>query len=228
MIKHLNFKILNLILKFKRYYTELKGLIMNEILLDSKGQPLPPKRPSTRKKVEKNEMDMWTRLKNPTGTIFLPEILKAVSKESLKEDKIKLLRIWTQRGTVIVGKGYTKNYELLCIFLECVYAPYLKFDLPDTKPPYKENEAKSYNDVSITLYTAIKKLKYFAENPDKITNRVKRENIYIQTLENLFVDEAELFFMMTSKKINNKVYPTLNKELFKEAFPNLNLWKTIG
>lgn len=197
---------------------------MTDVKLDANGQPLPVRK-STRNKDPKPQMDMWTRLKNPTGTIFLPEILKAVSKEKLEEDRVKMLVLWVQRGIVIQNTNYTKNYEVLYALMECLYSPKVIFDLPSGKPPYKENEALSYNDVSLTLYTGIRKIKQFAENPDKVANKVKRENIFIEMLEKLYKDEAELFLMMVNKKLDARVYPNINKELFKKCFPNINLWK---
>ena len=143
-----------------------------------------------------------------------------------------------QRGILIQNTNYTKNYEVLYALMECLYSPKVIFDLPSGKPPYKENEALSYNDVSLTLYTGIRKIKQFAENPDKVANKVKRENIFIEMLEKLYKDEAELFLMMVNKKLDARVYPNVNKELFKKYsfcltfltwksafFENVTLWR---
>ena len=216
--KHYIYKQCKLITtKLKTLWNIIK---MTDIKLDETGKPVTPRK-STRKTAEKTEMDMWTRLKNPTGTIYIVEILKAASKEKLEEDKIKMIRIWMNRGGVDEGTGLTKNATLFKGVMECLYDPRVIFDLPAGKPPYLVNEAMSYNDVSNTLFKAIRKVKLFAENSAKVTNTMKRENLFIQQLETMYKDEAELFIMMVNKKLDAKVYPTITEDLCRKIFPNV-------
>lgn len=178
--------------------------------LDEQGNPIQI-RPSTRKKdYRKPEVDMWIRLKNPLGTIYLPEILKAVGQEQILDDRIKMLRMWWQRDP--------KNAELMRTFMLALYHPGVKFKFPDCRPPYVPNDAADLGMTPNTLFKAVRKLKLFSEGPDLITNLMKRENTLIQQLETMHLLEAELYWMIIMQEIDEDVYPGINEEFLRLAF----------
>lgn len=179
--------------------------------LDEYGVPVVEK--PVWKKEEKVEMSMWTKLKNRGNTIYLPEILKAASDEELFEDRVKMLLLWIKRES--------KNLELYVKFVESVYDPRVVFDLPATRPPFTTNGAVDFGKAPNTLYKAIRRIQYFAECQNKITNRTKREGVFIRELESMYKDEAELFLMIVSKKIDNKIYPNITEDLFRAVMPKL-------
>lgn len=185
-------------------------MTQNKQQLDEYGVPIPI-RPSTRNKdFQKQEQSMWTRMKNPLGTIFPTEILKAVSQEPLREDKIKMLRMWWQREA--------KNAEFMRTFMLALYHPGVKFTFPDTRPPFHPNDSTDLGMSSNTIYKAMRKLKLFSLGPDYMPNQAKRENTLIQQLETMHRDEAELYWMIICKQIDQSVYPGVDEDLLREAF----------
>lgn len=178
--------------------------------LDEYGVAIPTRQNTRNKSFVKPDVDMWTRLKNPLGTIYLPEILKAVSKEQLLDDKIKMIRIWWQRDS--------KNADVMRTMMLALYHPGVVFAFPQTRPPFLPNDASDYGMSANTLFKAVRKLKLLSEGPDKIQNQMKRENMLIQQLESLHKDEAELFLMMIWKEIDEEVYPGVNEAFLRQAF----------
>lgn len=151
--------------------------------------------------------------------IYLPELLKEVSKEKDRAQKVFMLRAYANRG---------KEYlELIKAFTLYTFHPNYSCDLPDTVPPYKTGVYKDLGTSPATLFTAIKRMGYWAVadvNGEKryfenfIKNQIKRESIFIQTLESLSDQESVLLLAMVHKKVNLKTYPTIKYDLFKEAF----------
>lgn len=178
--------------------------------VDEYGVPIPIRQSTRNKNYVKPTVDMWTRLKNPQGTIYLPEILKAITEQTSKDDKIMMVRMWWQREP--------KNGELMRKFMEVLYHPQVIFNFPDTPPPYVKNDATDLGMTPNTLYKAIRKIPLFAECDNKITNQMKRENTLIQQLETLHKDEADLFWMMIQKELDQEKYPGLTEDFFREAF----------
>lgn len=180
------------------------------IFLDENGQPIEI-RPSTRAKdFEKPKTAMWVRLKNPLGTIYLPEILKSVSEQESLDDKLKMIRAWWVRDP--------KNAELMRTFMLAVYHPGVKFAFPKHKPPFHYNDCTDFGMAPNTLFKAARKLKLLSDGPDKITNSIKRENMLIQQLETLYKEEADLYLMIIFKEIDQEIYPGINEDFLRTAF----------
>lgn len=152
---------------------------------------------------------MWNRLKNARGRIYLPEILDAAGNLESDEDKILMLRMWANRQS--------SNFEQIRGYMECKYHPMVKFALPDSPPPYKPNDAVDLGLAEYDFCKAIRKVGYFIECPRKITNQTKRENIFINILEDLHKDEAELYLDMVLKRDNPK-YSGITEGVLRMAF----------
>ncbi len=197
----------------KRIYTIMSTQLnqaTTHVFLDENGQPIEI-RPSTRvKDAEPPKIDMWVRLKNPLGTIYLPEILKSVTEQSTLDDKLKMIRAWWVRDP--------KNAELMRTFMLALYHPGVRFAFPKCKPPFHYNDCTDFGMAPNTLFKAVRKLKLLSDGPDKITNAVKRENMLIQQLETLYSVEADLYLMIIFKEIDQTVYPGIDEDFLRLAF----------
>lgn len=151
------------------------------------------------------------RVKN--GKIYLPELLREAAKAKDDEERIKLLKMFCDRGP--------EYKTLMQYFVELTYHPGVTWALPDGSPPYKENEdAIDPTMAAETLFTAVKKVKYFLnEHYKKVENPIRREQLFVQMLETLEQSEAKLLLMMKDKKVDGRVYKGCNLKLFRTAFP---------
>ena len=100
--------------------------------------------------------------------------------------------------------------------MQCAFSPNLNFDLPDTDPPYSEDD--SPEGLSVTnLHREVKKFVYFVPGqPQYVQNHIKRERIFIEMLEGLHDSEAKLVLEVKKKRI-----PGISQEVAHRAFPNL-------
>jgi hypothetical protein len=154
-------------------------------------------------------MDIRQRLENPRERVYLPELLSAVAKEKNADEKIFLLRAFANKSP--------ECFNLMRDFVQLMWTD-VKFDLPNTPPPYK-TEYPDYTLAPSTLTKAFKRVQYFVPgHPSYISTTLKREQIYIQTLESLFKDDAELYLMIKDKKLDQKKYKGINEALIRSAF----------
>jgi hypothetical protein len=131
----------------------------------------------------------------------ISEVLALVSKEPSKQGKIDLLRL-----------HYT---PALAQFIRAALDPIFVWDLPPGKPPYKPNP---YPDQETNLMMEVRKFKHFFKGGNPNLSSVKREHLYIQMLESVSPQDAELLIAAKDKKIP---YKGLTVKLFNEAYPNL-------
>ena len=156
-------------------------------------------------------MDFAARLVNARERIYMPELLTEVTSAKTKQEKIDMLHAYSKKNT--------ENADILKDFIKCTFHPAVVLDLPEGVPPYS-TEYPDYNLAPNTLNKACKRVPYFVKSHSKyIEVRLKRERLYIQTLESLFKADAELFIMIKDKKIDQKKYKGCNEALFREAFP---------
>lgn len=131
----------------------------------------------------------------------ISEILIKASKLSKNQEKIEFLRQHYSQplGTVI-------KYML---------DPNVKFTLPEGAPPYKKNDLTGQET---RLYSEVRKLYLFLEGCTKNLNKPRREALFIELLENVDPNDAELLIAMKDKKLP---YKGLSVKLIKEAYPGL-------
>lgn len=133
--------------------------------------------------------------------LSISEILEKASKLSKTQDKIDFLRQhWSQPLGMVI------KYAL---------DPNVKFNLPEGAPPYKPNDIVGQET---RLYSEARKLYLFLEGSNKNLNKIRREALFIEMLENVDPKDAELLIAMKDKKLP---YKNLNVKLFKEAYPGL-------
>jgi hypothetical protein len=96
--------------------------------------------------------------------------------------------------------------------LMCMFDPSIKFDLPEGAPPYKVAEHKEMRN----LFGEIKRIHLFTVNSN--LTRLKKEQLFIQLLEYVMKEEAELLIAMKDKK---SPYRLITEEVVRTAAPDL-------
>lgn len=121
---------------------------------------------------------------------YLTEILEEVNKEPTALAK------------------YRENAALKFIF-KYAFIPEYKFDLPEGNPPFKEDPAPlGMSKANLVMET--KKLYIFTK--EKELNKVRKEHLFIQLLENVHPSEAKLLLAVKDQKLN-KLYKKVTADL---------------
>ena len=130
------------------------------------------------------------------------EILTKVNNAKDKPKKLEVLR------------RYDTNE--LRSFLKGAFDPTLVWLLPEGRPPYTPNEAPMGTEHS-WLKQEVKRMFHFLQGGNTELSQMKRDNMFIQKLEGLSAEEAELLIKAKDKSLN-KTYKGLTANLIKEAF----------
>lgn len=124
------------------------------------------------------------------ATKYITEILEEVNKEPTALAK------------------YRDNAALKFIF-QYAFIPEQKFDLPEGAPPFKEDPAPlGMSPANFTMET--KKLYIFTKA--KELNKVRKEHLFIQLLENVHPSEAKVLIAVKDQKLN-KLYKKVTASL---------------
>lgn len=100
--------------------------------------------------------------------------------------------------------------------LHATFHPEVKFLLPEGAPPFKKLEKGV--DAQGTLYREAKRFYLFIDGLSPDVNQLKRETLFVQMLEALDPDDADLVLGMKDKKM---IYPGITYELVAATFPGL-------
>lgn len=133
--------------------------------------------------------------------IKLADIFKKCSELKTSEEKLQYLRS-NDNGAVRTILNYAFN-------------PNIKFLLPKGPAPYKPFEG---HDAEGRLYSELRRLYLFIEGGNPNLNNVKREHLFIQLLESVDKEDAELLVAIKDKKMP---YKGITLALIKKAFPDL-------
>ena len=134
--------------------------------------------------------------------VSLPKILREVAKAKNKDEK---------KATLIrYDNGALRE------ILKHAFHPDIKFLLPTGNPPYKSVVDDSDNPTY--LYGLIRKLYLFVEGGNPNLKQARREYLFIEMLESIHPQEAELLLQVKDKKIKCR---GLTYNLVKETFPEL-------
>jgi len=133
---------------------------------------------------------------------LLHEILIKVNNAKDKPKKIEVLK---QNDSVPLRQ-----------VLKGAFDPKIEWDLPPGNPPYQVNDAPAGTEHT-TLYTEAKKLWHFVKGADEALSKTKKEIMFIQMLEGLHKDDAELLIAVKEKSLNKR-YKGLTDAVVKEAF----------
>lgn len=135
---------------------------------------------------------------------LISEVLSNASKLKTKKEKIDYLR--------------KNNSPPLRDVLRIAFDDDIKSLLPEGAPPYQKDDAPAGHEQQ-TLYKGHRRFKYFFKGAvgDQLT-KVKRESMFINFLESLHHDEAEMIILAKDKMLK---YPGITKNLVSDAFPGL-------
>lgn len=128
------------------------------------------------------------------------EILKRCSEYKKKEERVEALRVNCNESCKIV--------------LQYMFHPDVKFALPDGKPPFKYSQFDEQN----MLHSEARRLYLFLEGVNPDMKPLKRETLFLEILQSVTPDDADLLIAMKDKK---SPYKGLTYDVAVAAFPEL-------
>lgn len=131
----------------------------------------------------------------------LSSILKQCSEGKTANDKAALLQ---QNAS-----------DPLLTILKYAFDPNIKFILPEGAPPFKPCE---FLDQEGRLYAELRRLYLFIEGGNPSLTKAKREYLFIQLLESIDKQDAEMLCAVKDKKLP---YKGMTAAVVKKAFPGL-------
>ena len=141
---------------------------------------------------------------NSSSRLLISEVLRKVSNAKTKKEKVDLLRRYNS----------TALRQLLIInFDDSVISM-----MPEGEVPYTPNDAPVGTDHT-RLEHEYKGLYRFFKGGAKLPS-LKRESMFVQLLEGLSAEEAELVCLVKDKKLGDK-YKRITKAVVSEAFPQI-------
>ena len=120
-------------------------------------------------------------------TPLYSEVLSKLSKIKSKKDKVSHLKHY--------------NDSSLRMIIKSSFDPKIKWSLPEGEVPYKKNDAPEGTEHSNLSYEARKLFHYIEGGNPKLTQN-KRESMFIQLLEALHPDEADILMQSMNKHRN--------------------------
>ena len=141
---------------------------------------------------------------NSGSKLLISEILRKVSNAKTKAEKIKILRENNSSG---LRQLLIINFDDSLISL-----------MPEGDVPYTPNDAPVGTDHT-RLEHEFKGLYRFFKGGAKLPS-LKRESMFVQLLEGLSAEEAELLVLVKDGQMNKK-YKRITKAVVSEAFPQI-------
>jgi hypothetical protein len=137
-----------------------------------------------------------------------------ISKMSLPELFKHIGELPTAKRTNALKQIANLTPELVTL-LKYTYREDVKFSLPTGKPPYRPMETPG-NWGHNRIPAEMRKFQYLV--PTSNVPQIKRESIFIEMLETVSPDEAELLLMVKEKKLT---YKGITRKLVEEALPEI-------
>ena len=100
--------------------------------------------------------------------------------------------------------------------LKGAFDPNIIWDLPEGTPPFNRNDAPAGTEHT-SLHTEARRLWHFVKGADDKLKKSKKEMMFIQLLEGLQEDDADLMIAVKEKSLNKR-YKGLTDAVVKEAF----------
>ena len=139
--------------------------------------------------------------------LLMHEVLQKVSNAKTKKEKIALLEKF---NTPALRMLFIINFDDSVVSL-----------LPPGKVPYQPNDAPLGTDHT-RLEQEYRGLFRFVKGGQDSLKRTKREQMFIQLIEGLSAQEAELICLVKDGKLTSK-YKRITKAVIQEAFPQI-IW----
>ncbi len=136
--------------------------------------------------------------------LLISEVLQKVSNAKTKAEKIDLLQ---QYNTPALRAILIANFDESIISM-----------LPEGEVPFTPNDAPKGTEHTV-LEHEYRKLYLFFKGGNSSVNQTTRENLFIQLLEGLHQDEANLLVMVKDKSLGRKY--KITKACVEEAFPQI-------
>ncbi len=137
--------------------------------------------------------------------LLISEVLQKVSNAKTKVEKVKLLQQY--------------NSDTLRMLLIWNFDESIASAVPEGEVPYTVNDAPAGTEHT-SLEHESRLFFHFIKGGNENLTKVKRENMFIQLLEGLHKDEAEVVCMVKDKKLGKRYKVT--KAAVSEAFPQIN------
>ena len=158
--------------------------------------------------------------KLPVSKTLISEVLQRVSSAKTKAEKVKILHEY-------------KSPALTKLLL-CNYARTISFCFPDGRTPYTPIERPKGVDHQY-LFNEHRHIEKFIKKtvgpnyavygcsgaPKPRIQQLKKESLWVQLLENLHPEEAEVLELVKDKQLNKKY--KITKQNVIDAFPELKL-----
>lgn len=135
---------------------------------------------------------------------LLTEVLQKAHNAKTREEKIKILQ-------------ENESPALKAIFI-WNYDESVESELPEGEVPYTPNEAPAGTEHTL-LAKEYRILYNFVKGGNYDISRTRKEMMFIQLIEGLHKDEAELLCLVKDKKLGTKYRITHN--VVKDAFPSI-------
>lgn len=157
--------------------------------------------------------------KLPVNKTLISEVLQRVSNAKTKDEKINILREY-------------KSSALTKILL-CNFAKSINFVFPSGKTPYTQNEVPKGIDHQMLIREHRLLEKFIVKNvngtlvfgcsggPRPRIQQLKKESLWIQLLEALHTEEADVLDLIKDKKLSDRY--KITKQNVIDAFPELGL-----
>ena len=135
---------------------------------------------------------------------FMNEILDLVHEQETEEDKIKVLQEYANDAlkTLLIW-----NFDESIISL-----------LPSGEVPYQPNESPLGVEHS-SLRRDYKNLYNFVKGGNDSLSKIRRETIFIQILESLHPNEADVLILVKDKKLSDKY--DISLDIVQKAYPDI-------
>ena len=141
---------------------------------------------------------------------LLTEILQKVSSAKTKKEKVELLQEYNSQGL---------RSLLIINFDES-----LQFLLPEGDVPFTPNDAPAGTEHTRLVHEWKGLYRYF-KGGDNTLKGMRREQLFVQLLEGLHADEANMLVSACNKDLQSKYRVT--KAVVAEAFPSIQ-WGNRG
>lgn len=144
-------------------------------------------------------------LTNSNPRLLISEILRKVSNAKTKKEKVDLLK---KHNSTALRQLMVINFD------ESIIS-----ELPEGDVPYTPNDAPVGTDHT-RLEQEYRGLYRFFKGGDPRIKSLKRETLFVQLLEGLSSEEAELLVLCKDGRLNEK-YKRITKAVVSEAFPQI-------
>ena len=136
--------------------------------------------------------------------LLISEVLQKVSNAKTKAEKVKLLR---EYNTNALRSILIANYDETVISL-----------LPEGDVPYTPNDAPKGTEHTV-LEKEYRRLYLFFKGGSNSLKQSQRENLFVQMLEGLHEEEAQLLVLVKDKALQKKY--KITRACVEEAFPQI-------